>query len=140
MTKRVVYLAHPVGAPTVDEIMDNLSRARRWLRALVDATDWSIVASWMPYVETLDEERYRARGLADDLACLERCDAIVLVGGRLSVGMKVELDHAIARGLLVVDLTPIGEEPAGELAGYIETLCGESMRGLRAAKAGGSGQ
>ena len=110
--KPVVYLAHPVGAPDRDGIDANLARVRRWLRAIVDATDWSICASWMPYVEALDEDRYRARGLADDLACLERCDAIVLVGGRVSAGMAIERDHAVTCGLRVIDLTACGEEPS----------------------------
>lgn len=124
MSKLVVYLAAPV-SPTAEQlakcgdpdlavgatILRNLKRARRWLRWLVERTEWSIVASWMPYVETLDEERWRARGLADDLAVVERCDAIVLVGGRVSSGMAIERDHAVARGLRVVDLTAFGEEP-----------------------------
>ena len=112
MSRVVVYLAHPVGAPTLDGIDANLSRACRWLRALVDATDWSICASWMPYVDALAEDRYRARGLADDLAVLERCDAIVLAGGRVSAGMAIERDHAAACGLRVIDLTACGEEPS----------------------------
>ena len=37
------------------------------------------------------------RGLADDLAAVERCDAIVLVGGRVSSGMAMERDHAKAQ-------------------------------------------
>ena len=68
----------------------------------------------MPYVETLDEEKWRARGLTDDLAVGERCDAIGLVGGRVSSGMALERDHAAKARLIVVDLTGQGEEPPGD--------------------------
>lgn len=109
--KKVVYLCHPVGAESVVGINANLARARRWLKALVDATDWSIVVSWMPYVEALDEAGYRERGLADDLAVIERCNGVVLVGGRVSSGMALERDHALAVNLPVFDLTGLGDEP-----------------------------
>lgn len=146
MRKRVVYLAAPV-SPTAAEIgaeserlypdvsgearivatteiaiKSNLARARRWLRWLVENTDWSIVCSWMPYVETLDEAKWRARGLEDDKAALERCDAIVMVGGRVSSGMAIERDHAASHGLRVVDLTEFGEEPPTDEAAACRLL------------------
>lgn len=153
----VVYLAHPVGAPTVAEVMENLGSARRWLHALVDATDWSIVASWMPYVETFDEDSYRARGLADDLAVVERCDAIVLVGGRISQGMRIEHDHAAAHGLAVVNLVALGDMPPADLRARLDewraqgesptasidtigAVRAELARGCDASKSSGSGQ
>ena len=46
-----------------------------------------------------------------DLAALERCDTIVLVGGRVSSGMAIERDHAVKCGLRVYDLTAISVEP-----------------------------
>lgn len=138
----VVYLAAPVSAPTIDGVRANLARAKRWLWALRCATDWSICAPWIPAVEAaLDsgaaEHDERARGLVDDVAVVERCDAVVGCGGRWSSGMLIE-GHA-ARS--TIDLTPIGEEPpaADVLRAYIETLCGESMRARSAAKAGTRG-
>ena len=114
--KLVVYLAHPVGAATVDGVRANLARAKRWLWAVRRATEWSICAPWIPSVEAVldsgaDESAERARGLADDLAAVERCDAIALVGGRVSSGMAMERDHAAACGLRVIDLSDEGEEP-----------------------------
>ena len=102
--KLVAYLAHPVSAPDQAGIDANLANARAWLRWLVDNTDWAVSCPWMPYVETLAESTYRERGLADDLAMLERHDLIVLVGGRVSSGMAVELTHAIECGIAVADL------------------------------------
>ena len=114
--RRVVYLAHPVGASTVEGVRANLARAKRWLWALRCATDWSICAPWIPAVEAVIdsgavEHDERARGLADDLAVVDRCDAIVMVGGRVSSGMAMERDHAAGHRLRVIDLSDEGEEP-----------------------------
>lgn len=110
---RVLYLAHPVSAPNAAGIAENLARARRWLRWLVDHTAHAICCPWLPYVEVLpdDSDANRARGLRDDLAILERCDAIVLCGGRLSSGMSLEKMHALSHGLKVADLLTFGREP-----------------------------
>lgn len=109
--KLVAYLAHPVSAPDQAGVDVNLANARAWLRWLVENTPWAVSAPWMPYVETLDEPTHRARGLADDLAMLERHDLIVLVGGRVSAGMALERGHAVKRGLRVLDLTRMGASP-----------------------------
>lgn len=140
---RVVYLGCPV-VPTAEQIAEwtrdsrpvdpalilswittaNLARARRWLWWLRSHTAWSVCAPWIPAVQAAidngaDEATERARGLADDLAVLGRCDAIVLCGGRISAGMAIERDHAIAHGLAVIDLSMAGPEPGGEAAGLI---------------------
>lgn len=115
------------------EIALNLARARRWLRWLVEHTDWSINATWIAGVQAameagVSEADERPRGLADMLVQVERCDAIVLVGGRVSGGMAMERDHAVKHGLTVIDLTKFGEEP-GALkeadAGQIEAALRE---------------
>lgn len=107
----VVYLAHPMSAPTADDIVANLERARRWLRWFVLNTDFAVCAPWIPYVETLDETEHRARGIRDDLAMVARCDAIVLVGGRVSNGMREERDWAHRHELDICSLTELGDEP-----------------------------
>lgn len=121
MTKAVVYLAHPVGADTVEGVQDNLRAARRWLWALRQATDWSLAAPWIGDVLAgieagAAEPDERGRGLVDMFALIERCDAIVLVGGRVSAGMAAELAHARAHGLEVIDLIGTGAEPPATLA------------------------
>ena len=82
----LVYLAAPVGAPDAAGVEANLGNLRRWFRYLVDLLDStntisriSWCAPWLLYVETLSDHvrEYRARGLRDTVAALERCDAIV---------------------------------------------------------------
>lgn len=113
MTRKLVaYLAQPVSAPAPEGIAANLANARAWLRWLVDTKEYlAVSAPWMPYVETLDEDRYRDRGLEDDLAMLARHDLVILVGGRISSGMNVEAVHARTLGIPVIDCTRMGVSP-----------------------------
>lgn len=107
----IIYMAHPVGHdPERDE---NLARARRWFRWLLDEYPQDAIAvPWLAYCSALDETpANRERGIRDDLAQLRRCDAIALVGGRLSPGMAAERDVAVINGLKVIDLRHLGAEP-----------------------------
>ena len=45
----------------------------------------------------------RERGMRDDIAILERCDVILLVGGRISSGMEAEVRHAAKFGIPWID-------------------------------------
>lgn len=107
----ILYLAAPVSADTQDGIDANLARAERWLRWFVENTQHAICMPWSPYVRALDEKKHRERGMRDDLLMLERCDAIVLVGGRVSSGMNDERGHAHKRGLAIASLIAFGAEP-----------------------------
>lgn len=105
----VAYLAHPVGPDGPNRTL-NIRSAKLWLRALVEIYDGcAFSVPWLPYVETLDESAHRDRGIRDDLVGLERCDAVVAVGGRISVGMGVEIDYARRIGIDVIDLTFVDE-------------------------------
>jgi hypothetical protein len=105
---RVYYMAHPVSG----DVPGNVARALRWLRYLVDQHPyWAISAPWIPYVLGLTEETDRARGLRDDVEMVKRCDGIILVGGRLSQGMALELGFARARRLHELNLLHLGAEP-----------------------------
>lgn len=107
----IAYLAHPVGpdsTPAEVEARDlNIQSALGWLRWLVDSTTWAISAPWLPYVMRLSESQ-RDRGMRDNFATLERCDLVVLTGGRVSPGMELERHHAFSCGMPVVDLTSLG--------------------------------
>jgi hypothetical protein len=108
----LVYLAAPVGAPDAAGVEANLGAVRRWLKYLIDLPDTtgligriSWCAPWVPYVETLGDHvrDYRARGLRDTIAVLERCDAIATLG-RETPGVRLELDHGEVRQLPVARL------------------------------------
>jgi hypothetical protein len=109
-TRRVAYVAHPVSG----DVAGNLARICRWLPwLLTHHPEVSFCTPWFYYVMALDDRHaaYRERGMSDDLAILLRCDAIVLVGGTLSVGMRGELELATQAELAVIDYLHLGPEP-----------------------------
>jgi hypothetical protein len=110
---RVIYLAHPVSG----DVSANLARARRWLRWVYDNFDVAVVADWILTCEVLDDANpaHRAHGLAMDRALVEICDEFWMVGGRVSNGMKTEVDVALTAKVAVRDLTWLGEEPPVEM-------------------------
>lgn len=121
----LVYMTHPVAPynlytldyPQVKEThttLQNLASAKRWLRALQDANpNVVVIAPWVTACEIYDDANpeERAEGLLRACYVVGRCDAIVLVGGRLGNGMMVERDHAIVSGVSVYDLTHMGADP-----------------------------
>lgn len=112
MRRLVAYVAHPVAG----DVERHLAQARRWLRWLIDThPSIAFAIPWLPYVEVSDDTNpaHRIRGVEDDLAMLDRCDQLVLVGGRLSPGMELEVSRARHRGLPVIDYLHLGPLPPG---------------------------
>lgn len=106
---RLAYIAHPLGSCPDREA--NRARAARWC-AWAARQGVSPVATWIVLSSQWDEsEENRALGLACDVAAIERCDELWLVGGRVSPGMAIESAAAVESAVEVVDLTHLGEEP-----------------------------
>jgi len=101
---QLFYVAHPVGM-NHEKRLKNIASAKYWIQKLVEAVpDIGFVAPWLPYVEVLDEDKYRVRGIRDDLEALRRCDGIVAVGGQgMSSGMTAEWAKAGEWGLTRVN-------------------------------------
>ena len=81
----------------------------RWVAWVADQ-GCAPVADWIVLSGQWDETR-REAGLEIDKALIARCDAVLLVGGRISPGMQIEKEHAESLGTLVVNLTFLGEDP-----------------------------
>lgn len=97
----VFMILHPIGVGATRAM--NVLSAKLWLRALVDLLpEVSVAAPWLPYAEVMVD---RERGLRDALACAERCDGAVAVGGEFSRGMIVEWDLFGTLKLPRIDLT-----------------------------------
>jgi hypothetical protein len=110
----LIYLAAPLRGETPTEVQENIRRAKAWLAYVLQTyTHVHPIAPWIPCVEVLDDQvaENRWRGMRANLAAIERCDAVWLVGGRISNGMREEAIHARAKGLAVFDFTSIGPEP-----------------------------
>jgi hypothetical protein len=111
--KRVVYLCHPLNAPTREGIEANRKEAARWAAFFATYFDVAPECSWIVLTGELEETaENRARGLAIDLALVERCAELVMVGPRISDGMRLEATHMVTEvGGPVYDLTGLPREP-----------------------------
>ena len=114
MTRKVYYVAHPVSG----DVDGNIKRAFAWLRYLRRQDPGSAYqAPWIAALligEDDSDPAQRERGLLDCEATAAKCDGIVLVGGRVSVGMARERAAVVAAGGDVRDLTGMGAEPPRE--------------------------
>lgn len=104
---RVVYVAHPLGHGEDRE--RNRANAAAWCGYLAKQHRIAPVADWIVLSGVWSEDD-RDMGLAIDFRLIERCDALWLVGGRVSPGMALEAEYARERHIEVVDLTPLGYE------------------------------
>jgi hypothetical protein len=140
-------MAHPV-APTADEVdawrgfmeedshatalQENMRRALRWLAWLrASFPETTFIAPWIATIESLegnDTPVFREAGLVDDCAVVERCDGIVLVGGRISSGMRREMEHGVANHLpdyfRIYDLTGSEVPAQGTIGTFAEWASG----------------
>lgn len=96
----------------------NLMRARRWYAFFCrnrDRLGFDVAADWILWCELLDDANpaERAAGLQFDSEMVRRLDGVVLVGGRISAGMAVEVQIAKEHGKDVLDWTAYGIEPPG---------------------------
>jgi hypothetical protein len=121
----IIYMAHPVGAPTPQGLQDNLTRAKKWVRWIFDHyPNTAVLANWLYECEVLDDfnPEHRKLGLQHDFAILRRCDELWLVGGRVSNGMMAERQAAWNAGIPVRDLTPLGDWPPARVSSLANFL------------------
>ncbi|HEY6116430.1 MAG TPA: hypothetical protein VI172_10760 [Candidatus Dormibacteraeota bacterium] len=131
MSRKVLYVAAPL-RPTEEEIhqhfcllvrepsvmrlgrtatkdalhtnLDRAMRGLRWLRRSFPET--TFIAPWIASVLAGDDDAdpaQREAGLVDECAVVERCDGIVLVGTRISEGMRRKVDHGLAHHSIWLD-------------------------------------
>lgn len=115
--RQLLYVAHPV-APTADEltgafrwnsgirhpasaeeitpfvVKKNIDRAMQWLSWLRRSfPETTFIAPWIASIMAGEDDSDPKAGLVDCCAVVERCDGIVLVGDRISSGMRREMEH-----------------------------------------------
>lgn len=106
----VVYVAHPVGGA----VAANIKAAFGWMSWLLHR--WprvAFIAPWIVDAHVLDDGDPidREAGLLRDEAVVSLADSILLVGGRVSVGMERERIAALHAGGDAVDFTRAGASP-----------------------------
>lgn len=107
--KLAAYVAHPLGSGTDRE--SNRQHAAKWVAwvaswGIAPIADWIILSG-----EWEETPALREAGLAIDKELVERADVVLLVGGRVSPGMRIEADHAESLNTDVVDLCFLGTLP-----------------------------
>lgn len=99
---RVCYVA----APLSGDIPGNLRRAKDALARFQSAhRDRAFIAPWIAWVEMGDDDDNpvaRELGMQRDLAVIAKCDELWVVGTRVTAGMRREIEHAQACGVVVV--------------------------------------
>jgi hypothetical protein len=125
MTRLVVYVAHPLGAPDAAGLRANLERAMRWLTWLRRTfPETTFIAPWIAAVlagEDDSDPAQREAGLVDAVAVIRIVHGVVLCGGRVSTGMQRERLAAMRTW----DLTALGDEPPGRdgwRRGFVSTF------------------
>ena len=125
MTRRVIYLAHPLRPRRGESVAGNLASAERYLRALVRA-GVTAVAPWILELrlglgdDAVEEERrLREAALARCEAVAASCWAVAPVGSRWSAGMEREVESCgrHVRGLLGLSPEDAAEVVAAFVAG-----------------------
>lgn len=114
----MIYLAHPVAAPSKEGVRANVEKAGRWLLWLSEKEpDRTIIAPWLTTL-LLGADDFnllaRERAIRASHNVIVRCDGIVLVGGRISTGMQGEINSALSVGGWISDLTSLGDEPPAD--------------------------
>ena len=123
MSKKVFYVAHPVSGDPVG----NCGKVCVWIAwlTLVDPSR-IFIAPWVAEVMGFHNlevtPEFYDRVLSDDQEVVRHCDGIILLGGRVSRGMALELEAAQEAGKMVIDWSLI--KSPKEAAALISQLKG----------------
>lgn len=87
----IIYVAHPVAG----NVEQNLGRAKHWLKWLQGMfPDAIFIAPWIVEVQIFGDGDEREASLSRICEVVERCDALICVGPRITSGMDRERKHA----------------------------------------------
>lgn len=109
------YMAIAISPEDDETLHSNHLRAYDWYRFLV-RSGLKICAPYLSLLEVLDDHDpdERQLGIEVDLAHIPFCKGIILVGPRLSTGMKTEKKKMLDSGGFVIELIGMGRKEALE--------------------------
>lgn len=116
---KAVYISHPFGGKAI-----NLTLASKWVAWAARQPGIAPMAPWIILGAHFSEEEGRTRGLEIDCRHVELCDELWICGPKicgdsciddifnvvpriyanLSLGMKVEIKHALQKRVIVHDM------------------------------------
>lgn len=96
----VYYLSHPVSPQQGETYSSNIELGKAWFSHLA-RLGVPVIAPHFTLLETLDDTNpsHRALGMSIVRRVVSRCTGIITVGVRYSVGMRSEIEVAIAHRL-----------------------------------------
>lgn len=94
-TKKLIYIAHPIGG----DVENNIKKVKQILKNLIDTMDankYTFVAPYLSYLEILDDSKPedRKKGMMMSNHVLEKCDEMWIFGDVISKGIQEEIEHA----------------------------------------------
>ena len=120
MTKKLYYMAHPVGPSGRFTLQDNLKNGAAWWTFLL-RKGVNVCAPWLGLCHALDDANPidRKLGMDVDLSVLTKCDGIIAVGHTFSSGIATEVKQVEEAEGEVYKLT-------GKNAGDVEKVLREA--------------
>ena len=94
---KVYYLSHPVAPDERYTVQENLDHTVEVLSLFFEA-GYRVIAPWHSLclaknnAQFQDDEEYREKCLVIDCEIVDLCDGVILVGHKLSKGMKREME------------------------------------------------
>ena len=108
---KVIYISHPLTAPSEVERLKNAESAERWAAWIAWTFKVATITEWAGLARFWTEEQGRALGLELDKEHVRRSDEVWLLNpngeGIVSSGMLVEALEGINHGKAVYNLTSI---------------------------------
>ena len=104
MTKDLVYICSPLGAPTQEKVHRNMLKAREYMKIVSEKLNCRAIALHAILPEYLDESNPEERqlGLKFGLDLLRICKKIVVCGEVISDGMREEIKLAEKLGIEIL--------------------------------------
>lgn len=105
MKKKIVYIAHPLNAPTEEERRQNLRTASEIAARFAQELDVAPICTWITLASVWSDDQ-RGLGLEIDKRLIEVCQELWICGtaSKPSPGMQIEIDYAISLEILVRDM------------------------------------
>jgi hypothetical protein len=107
----IIYMAHPVHPAEGETVESNLELALAWLKYCHQRFPaWTVFAPWIPDCEIYDDSdpEQRHAGIERNRRVVRVCDGVILVGLRISSGMRAEARESFASGGQVFSLAYAG--------------------------------
>jgi len=106
MEYKIVYVCSPLSADTEEEKQHNMENAKMYSKIVSYLINCKAIAPHSCLPEILDDENPKERLIAMNICknILEECDAMFVIGDKISKGMQIEIEHAKSKNIPILRL------------------------------------